>query len=64
MHLVEKTRQGSKVRKRYVVAKTPYQCVLASFEVDERTKTKLTQSYLGLTPRCSSGRSPDARIGS
>jgi hypothetical protein len=47
--LVEKVREGSKVRKRYDVARTPYQRVMACQDPDE-TKAELTETYLGLNP--------------
>jgi hypothetical protein len=48
--LVAKTREGSKVRKRYDVARTPYQRLLASPDVSEETKASLTETYLVLNP--------------
>lgn len=50
MKLVEKTRVGSKLRKKYDTAQTPYQRVLASPHVDEDTKQQLCQLYLTLNP--------------
>jgi len=41
MKLIEKTRQGSKVTRKYDHPKTPYQRVLESPHVDEETKKKL-----------------------
>ena len=38
------------VRKRYERAKTPYQRVLASPDVEEEVKTQLRQQYLTLNP--------------
>jgi hypothetical protein len=48
--LLEKKREGSKVRKRYDVAKTPYQRVLASPDVSEEKKEKLREVYRTLNP--------------
>jgi hypothetical protein len=48
--LLEKKREGSKVRKKYDVAKTPYQRVLASSEVSEEEKEKLREVYRMLNP--------------
>jgi hypothetical protein len=50
MKLVEKTREGSKLKKRYDRARTPYARVLASNEVSKTVKQKLTQQYLTLNP--------------
>lgn len=48
--LKEKTRQGSRVSKRYHPAQTPYQRVLASECVSEQDKERLQQQYLQLNP--------------
>ena len=48
--LVEKVRDGATVRKRYDVAQTPYQRVMASPHVEETAKEALTTSYLSLNP--------------
>jgi hypothetical protein len=48
--LLEKKREGSKVRKRYDVARTPYQRVLASSDVSEEKKEKLREVYRTLNP--------------
>jgi hypothetical protein len=48
--LLEKKREGSKVRKKYDVAKTPYQRVLASSDVGEEEKEKLREIYQTLNP--------------
>ena len=48
--LKEKTRQGSRVTKRYHPAQTPYQRVLASEWVSEPDKERLQQQYLQLNP--------------
>ena len=50
MKLKEKTREGSKVRKRYDTAKTPYQRVLESIEVSEEDKERLREEYVKLNP--------------
>lgn len=50
LKLVHKARVGSKVRKRYDQARTPYQRVLASSQVDEQYKQPLRQLYATLNP--------------
>lgn len=50
MKLEEKTRIGSKVKKRYDKAKTPYRRALESFEVSEADKEKLRKQYAKLNP--------------
>ena len=50
MKLVEKTRSGSRVRKKYDRARTPYQRVLESPHVPEETKEMLRALYLELNP--------------
>jgi len=50
MKLIEKTRVGSKVRKKYDTAQTPFQRLLASPDVDQATKDHLHQLYLSLNP--------------
>jgi hypothetical protein len=50
MKLVEKTREGSRLKKRYDRARTPYARVLASNEVPRTVKQKLTEQYLTLNP--------------
>lgn len=50
MRLVSKTRRGATVTKRFDVARTPYQRVLASPHVSSKTKATLTQTYLELNP--------------
>lgn len=50
MRLKEKTREGSKVRKRYDKPKTPYERLLASPHVDELAKRKLRRQYARLNP--------------
>jgi hypothetical protein len=48
MKLAEKTRDGAKVRRRYDVAKTPYQRVLDSAHVPRAVKQRLTRRYAQL----------------
>ena len=50
MVLVEKVRDGAKVTKRYDVAQTPYQRVLAAPEVPAAAKERLRQLYPTLNP--------------
>jgi hypothetical protein len=50
MVLIEKRRDGAKVTKRYDVAQTPYQRVLASPDVPEEAKERLRKLYLTLNP--------------
>jgi len=50
MRLVEKVREGSKVRKRYDQPRTPYQRLLESPHLDELAKRKLRRQYAGLNP--------------
>ena len=50
MVLVEKTRDGAKVKKRYDTAKTPYQRSLDSPDVPEEAKGRLRQLYPTLNP--------------
>jgi hypothetical protein len=50
MRLVHKTRRGAKVTKRYDLARTPYQRLLASPEVAPEGKAELTRTYLRLNP--------------
>lgn len=48
--LMEKTREGARVRKRYDRAKTPYERVLASSSVSEEHKQELRAQYERLNP--------------
>ena len=48
--LESKTRVGSKVTKKYDVAKTPYRRVLESKYVDDKIKVKLKKQYGILNP--------------
>jgi hypothetical protein len=50
MHLVEKTRRGAKVHKRYDTARTPYRRVLASPDVAAQSKDALSALYRSLNP--------------
>jgi hypothetical protein len=50
MVLIEKTRNGAKVTKRYDAAKTPYQRVLDSPDVPEADKARLRELYPSLNP--------------
>jgi len=50
MKLIEKTRIGSKVIKKYDNPKTPYQRVLADCHIPEENKDKLKAIYLTLNP--------------
>ncbi len=50
MKLLEKTRIGSKVRKKYDEAQTPYQRVLASPDVSKEAKKQLRSQYRKLNP--------------
>jgi len=48
--LVQKERIGSKIKKRYDVAKTPYRRVLASLYIPEEIKMKLERQYAMINP--------------
>lgn len=50
MKLIEKIREGAKVRKRYDTPQTPYQRVLASPHVDKAVKRRLKAHYVTLNP--------------
>ena len=50
MKLISKTRIGSKVRKKYDKAQTPYQQIMASQHIDQVVKERLTELYLSLNP--------------
>lgn len=50
MKLISKDRIGSKVRKKYDKAKTPYQRVLESPDVDESVKQTLRETKAKLNP--------------
>ena len=48
--LLEKVREGSKVKKRYDDPKTPYERVLECADLDEEVKRGLKEEYEGLNP--------------
>ncbi len=48
--LVFKTRKGSKVTKKYDVAKTPYRRVLECSDIDDKIKERLKAKYESLNP--------------
>jgi hypothetical protein len=48
--LVSKRRNGSKVHKRYDMARTPHQRVVASPDVTSKDKLRLQVTYLALNP--------------
>jgi len=50
MKLIEKTRVGSKVTKRYDKPKTPYQRIMESDKIPWKIKEKLTEEYNKLNP--------------
>jgi hypothetical protein len=50
MKLIEKTRNGSKVRRKYDKAKTPYRRVLDADRVSEEVKEELKRLYAKLNP--------------
>ena len=50
MKLIEKTRVGSKVKKKYDLARTPYQRVLELPYISEAAKAKLQREYQRLNP--------------
>jgi hypothetical protein len=50
MRLLEKSRTGSRVRRRYDTARTPYRRLLASPEISADVKDALTETYLALNP--------------
>ena len=50
MKLMEKSREGSKVKKRYDRARTPYQRVMESGQVTKQQKQKLRRQYAKLNP--------------
>jgi hypothetical protein len=50
MKLVEKQRVGSKVKKRYDRARTPYERVMESSEVSEAKKERLREDYERVNP--------------
>jgi len=50
VQLVSKERNGGKMMKRYAVAQTPYQRMLAAPAVKETVKERLQETYLPLNP--------------
>ncbi|MGH2556806.1 MAG: integrase, partial [Actinomycetota bacterium] len=50
MHLIEKTRQGAKVSRRYDRAQTPAQRLMVSPHVPEEARASLEQTYRSLNP--------------
>jgi hypothetical protein len=50
MKLIEKTRTGSKVKKKYDTAKTPYHRVMTSPSISRQTKRELRSIYATLDP--------------
>jgi len=50
MKLIEKTRVGSKVKKRYDRARTPFRRVLESSLIAEQNKGELKHEYATLNP--------------
>lgn len=50
MKLVEKTRQGARIRRRYDTRATPYRRLLACPDIEASTKRALTRQYRSLNP--------------
>jgi hypothetical protein len=50
MKLVEKTRRGAKVSRRFDRPRTPYQRILESPHIDQAAKDELRRIYVGLNP--------------
>lgn len=50
MKLISKTRRGAKVSKRFDVAQTPYQRLMASPHIASEAKENLRDTYLSLNP--------------
>lgn len=50
MKLIEKEREGSRIRRKYERAKTPYQRVLENEYISEEVKEKLRKEYDKLNP--------------
>jgi hypothetical protein len=48
--LLEKSRDGSKIRKRYEMPQTPYKRLLSSPHIEKDVKKKLRRTYLALNP--------------
>lgn len=50
MKMISKTRNGAKVSKKFDLARTPYQRVLASRDVSDQAKEALSEIFKGLNP--------------
>ena len=50
MKLIKKTREGSKIIKEHDIPRTPYQRVLESTFVQEKTKSLLKKQFENLNP--------------
>jgi hypothetical protein len=50
LKLLEKSRDGARVTKKYDKAKTPYQRILLSPHIEQTKKEELAETYLGLDP--------------
>lgn len=50
MVLMQKERQGSKTKKSYDKAQTPYRWILAHPNIPKESKTRLTEEYRTLNP--------------
>ncbi|MBI1883580.1 MAG: hypothetical protein HYS08_05185 [Chlamydiae bacterium] len=50
MKLISKERVGGKIKRRYDIAKTPYQRVMESPDVSEAVKRELSRAYQSLNP--------------
>ena len=50
MKLVSKERIGGKIKRRYDIARTPYQSLIESKQISEEIKDELKGIYLGLNP--------------
>ena len=48
--LIEKTRHGARVRRRYDRPQTPYQRVLACADLSEATKQRLREQFAAIDP--------------
>ncbi len=50
MKLISKEREGARIKKKYEIAKTPYQRVLENEHISEEVKKKLREEYDKLNP--------------
>ena len=50
LKLISKKREGAKITKKYDIAKTPYQRILASSSISDDIKKRLKEEYDGLDP--------------